>query len=76
MVMLLKLLVSGGYTAPSCIKTMDIIAGLGIGILLGYWFRKKRKNRTVKPGTPRKGKLSKADEELITVVLPTINNDK
>jgi hypothetical protein len=65
---------------------MEIILGIGIGALIGLLFGKKKSgvhnktnaamtNASATAKTDRH-KLQQADEELITVILPTINNDK
>ncbi len=59
---------------------MEIAIGIGIGMIIALIIGKRKKHDTQhsKPGinTERRGRRQEIDEELITVVLPTINNDK
>ena len=59
---------------------MEFAEGIGIGVLIAH-IVSKRKKRNAKPGIRSGANLEcqrrqKADEELITVILPTISNDK
>jgi hypothetical protein len=59
---------------------MEFAIGLGIGAVIALVFgkRKKRKTQPKSSSSPaiEREQLKKADEELITVILPTINHDK
>lgn len=61
---------------------MEIAVGISIGMIVALVIGRGKKRREVKPSsnfvnaqTERKH-IKQADEELITVILPTINNDK
>lgn len=59
---------------------MEFAIGIGIGVVIAL-IAGKRKNRNPQtnsgPSTDAKRQQrKKADEELITVIMPTINNDK
>ena len=61
---------------------MEFAIGVGIGIIIAMATRrrKKRRNRNQlssgKSTQAEHKRMQQADEELITVILPTINNDK
>ena len=61
---------------------MEFAFGVGIGIIIAMVIgrrKKRRKRNQLSSGKSTQAehkRLQQADEELITVVLPTINNDK
>lgn len=58
---------------------MEIAIGVGISIIVGLIanrYKKKRHMRDASVVAPEDAKRRKADEELITVILPTIQSDK
>ncbi|MFZ1483933.1 MAG: hypothetical protein WAS36_02880 [Candidatus Saccharimonadales bacterium] len=62
---------------------MEIVAGVLIGIAIGLVSAGRKRARTKKsqrttaaPQQSKKGMTKQETDELITVILPTINNDK
>ncbi len=60
---------------------MEFAIGIGIGVIIALIAAKRKKHDTVHPqsgsgANTEHERQQKADEELITVVLPTINHDK
>lgn len=57
---------------------MEIAIGLGIGVIIGLLTGHRKRAQRVKKvitATSKEERQRKADEELITVVLPTISKD-
>lgn len=59
---------------------MEVAIGIGIGVAIAL-IAGKRKKHSVQPKSDlsvneERQRQQKADEELITVIMPTINNDK
>ena len=59
---------------------MEFVIGIGIGAVVALISGKRKKHRKQQSSESNakaeRQRLQKADEELITVILPTINNDK
>lgn len=56
---------------------MEFAIGIGIGIIIGLITDRRKKRPKVTPNTDAERlKRQKADEEIVTVVLPTIDNNK
>ena len=55
---------------------MEFAIGIGIGVVIGLIADRRKKLKTTKKPSPSTNEQQKSDEELITVVLPTIDNDK
>lgn len=59
---------------------MEFAIGIGIGVVIALIAGKRKKRNAQKKSAPNADtehlKRQKADEELITIILPTINNDK
>ena len=55
---------------------MEFAIGIGIGVVIGLIVDRRKKLKTTKKPSPSTNEQQKLDEELITVVLPTIDNNK
>ena len=55
---------------------MEFAIGIGIGVVIGLIADRRKKLKTAKKPSPSTNQQQKLDEELITVVLPTIDNNK
>ena len=55
---------------------MEFAIGIGIGVVIGLIADRRKKLKTAKKPSPSTNEQQKLDEELITVVLPTIDNNK
>lgn len=58
---------------------MEIAIGIGIGLIIAAWAKNRRRghNQPIDTATDTESKrLQQIDEEIVTVILPTINNDK
>ena len=59
---------------------MEFAIGIGIGAVIALIGGKRKKRNSQADSSPdanaERLRRQKADEELITVILPTINNDK
>ena len=55
---------------------MEFAIGIGIGVVIGLIADRRKKLKTAKKPSPSTNQQQKLDEELITVVLPTIDNSK
>ena len=59
---------------------MEFAIGIGIGVVIALIAGKRKKRNSQTDNSPdanaERLRRQKADEELITVILPTINNDK
>lgn len=61
---------------------MEIAIGFCIGIIIAVVFHRRKQPRNVMPSGKAgsvqrdRNQLQQTDEELITVILPTINHDK
>ena len=69
------LLAASGYN-----EYMEFAIGVGIGVTIALIAGKRKKRNTQHKGSlnadVERQRRQKADEELITVILPTIDNDK
>lgn len=61
-------------------QTMEFAIGIGIGVVIALIAGKRKKRNSQTDSSPdanaERLRRQKVDEELITVILPTINNDK
>ena len=55
---------------------MEFAIGIGIGVVIGLIADRRKKLKTAKKPSFSTNERQKSDEELITVVLPTIDNNK
>ena len=55
---------------------MEFAIGIGIGVVIGLIADRRKKLKTAKKPSPSTNEQQKSDEELIAVVLPTIDNNK
>ena len=55
---------------------MEFAIGIGIGVVNGLIAVRRKKFKTTTKPSPSTNEQRKSDEELKTVVLPTIDNDK
>ena len=55
---------------------MEFAIGIGIGVVIGLIADRRKKLKTAKKPSSSTNEQQKLDEELITVVLPTIDNNK
>ena len=55
---------------------MEFAIGIGIGVVIGLIADGRKKLKTTTKPSPSTNEQQKLDEELITVVLPTIDNNK
>ena len=55
---------------------MEFAIGIGIGVVIGLIADRRKKLKIAKKPSPSTNEQQKLDEELITVVLPTIDNNK
>ena len=55
---------------------MEFAIGIGIGVAIGLIADRQKKLKTTKKPSLSTNEQQKSDEELITIVLPTIDNNK
>ena len=55
---------------------MEFAIGIGIGVVIGLIADRRKKLKIAKKPSPSTNEHQRSDEEIITVVLPTIDNSK
>ena len=55
---------------------MEFAIGIGIGVVIGIIVDRRKKLKTAKKPSLSTNEQQKSDEELISVVLPTIDSNK